>query len=101
LREFPKPRRGKLFPWSQGSGYLHDCWKETIERADVRYLKMHALRHTAATMLVDAGLKPHQLQQMLHASLATTLKYYVGTDRKMMNEAARLIGAGRYAQVSK
>jgi len=98
LRELPKPRTGPMFPWSQTSGHLHECWQATIEKAGVPYLKMHALRHTAATMLVDAGLKPHQLQQMLHASLATTLKYYVGTDRQMMQEAARLIGAGRYAR---
>lgn len=99
LKALPKPRRGPLFPWSQASGHLHACWQQTVARAGVPYLKLHALRHTAATMLVDAGLKPHQLQQMLHASLATTLKYYVGTDRAMMEDAARKIGAGRYSTI--
>lgn len=69
----------------------------TVTRAGVPYLKLHALRHTAATMLVDAGLKPHQLQQMLHTSMATTLKYYVGVNRQMMTDAARLIGKSQYS----
>lgn len=97
LNELPTPRTGKLFPWSQTTGHLHECWQDAVKRAGVPYLKMHAMRHTAATMLVEAGLKPHQLQAMLHASLATTLQYYVGVDRDELRDAARKVNAGRYS----
>lgn len=72
---------------------------EDVAAAGVRYLKMHALRHTAARMMVEAGLKPHQLREVLHASLATTLQYYVSADRESIVDAARRIGKSPYATI--
>jgi len=50
-------------------------------------------------MMVEAGLKPHQLKEILHASLQTTLKYYVGADREAVTDAARRIGKSRYGKL--
>lgn len=96
LKELPT-RTGRMFPWSGSSGHLRDVWVATVQAAGVRYLKLHALRHTAARMMVEAGLKPHQLREMLHASLATTLQYYVSADREAIVDAARRIGRSPFA----
>lgn len=96
LRDLPRPRRGRLFPWSGGSHHVQKTWRGIVAESGVPYLKLHCLRHTAATMLVDAGLRPHQLSQILHASMATTLQYYVGTDREIMADAGREIARSRY-----
>lgn len=98
LKRFPKPRRGRLFPFSATSGYLREQWEVVTKLAGVRYLKLHAWRHTSAKMMVEAGLKPHQLKEILHASLATTLQYYVSADREAIRDAAKRIGASEYAR---
>ncbi len=46
-------------------------------RAEVRHLRFHDLRHTAATLLLNAGINVKVISEMLgHANVAITLQLY-------------------------
>lgn len=48
----------------------------------------HSLRHTHATMLIEAGISPKTVQQRLgHKYVATTLQIYVKSTENMQQEA--------------
>lgn len=61
------------------------------ERAGVRYLNIHALRHMAATTMLRAGMSPALVQQKLrHADIQTTVQVYghlMTTDQEQVNTA--------------
>lgn len=51
----------------------------------------HSLRHTHATMLLEAGAKPKAVQDRLgHSRIATTMDKYVHVTKKMKNETVDL-----------
>ena len=53
--------------------------------------KFHNLRHTHATMLLEAGVNPKYIQERLgHATFEFTLKLYTHTTVKMDNFAAKV-----------
>ena len=57
-------------------GFRRD-WTTILRRADVRYRKPHTLRHTFASMLIQAGEPLTYVQQQLgHHSAAFTLAVY-------------------------
>jgi hypothetical protein len=52
-------------------------FKRAARRHDVREIRMHDLRHTAATMLKDLGVPAKDAQVILgHSDIATTLAIY-------------------------
>lgn len=54
----------------------HGAWKTAVRRADVHDLRIHDLRHTYASRLVQRGVPLVTVSQLLgHASLAMTLRY--------------------------
>jgi ATP-dependent helicase/nuclease subunit A len=51
----------------------------------------HSLRHTHATMLLEAGEKPKVVQQRLgHSRISTTMDTYMHVTRKMQNDTVSL-----------
>ena len=70
-----------------------------IERPGVR---IHTLRHSYATHLLEAGVNVHAIQQYLgHATLKTTLRYFHLTSIKQLDHV-KLIndlmrGGGQWA----
>jgi integrase len=53
-------------------------WRALLVEAGVRYLALHAARHTVATHLMQRGVNPRAVQLLLgHSSPAYTLATYV------------------------
>lgn len=52
-------------------------------------LHFHSLRHTHATMLLEAGEQPHTVAQRLGDSVQTMLRVYARVTEKMKHQAAR------------
>jgi integrase len=61
----------------QEDGFRNNVWRPLLRRAQIRYRKPHTLRHTYASMLIEAGEPLTYVQQQLgHYSPAFTLKVY-------------------------
>ncbi len=65
------------------------AWADLCEAAAVAPVRIHDLRHTAATLLLGEGVPLKVVQQMLrHSRLATTADVYAHVTRKMERAAA-------------
>ena len=57
--------------------FRNNVWTPLLRRAGLRYRKPHTLRHTFASMLIEAGEPLNYVQQQLgHHSPAFTLAVY-------------------------
>jgi integrase len=64
-----------------------------VREAGVPSIRLHDLRHTAATLALTGGAHPKQVQEMLgHARVAITLDVYSHVSEQMHAEAADRIG---------
>lgn len=74
-----RPYKGELRPWSGANWRVR--WHEAIEKAradgiDVPSYSPHALRHTAASLLVQDGVALYDVQRLLgHESPQITARY--------------------------
>jgi len=60
----------------------------------VRRIKFHGLRHTCATLLLQAGQPVHVVSERLgHTQVTMTLQVYAHVLPDMQTEAATTIGA--------
>jgi integrase len=123
FREVPVPRflarqleehvaeldpRALVFTTSSGaplrsSNFRQRIWLPATEACGLDGLRVHDLRHTAASLAVKSGANPKVVQQMLgHASAAMTLDVYAGLFNADLDDvAARLDeAASRVAGVS-
>ena len=68
-------------------------FQSALRRSGLRPIRLHDLRHTAATLALSGGSNPKQVQEMLgHASVAITLDVYSHVTEQMHAEAAQRIG---------
>jgi integrase len=57
--------------------YLRTVFNRTIDKSGVKKISFHGLRHTHATLLLQAGIHPKVVQERLgHRSIQTTLDTY-------------------------
>jgi integrase len=74
--------------------HLGSEFKRLCEEAGVRPIKLHGLRHTCATLLLQAGIPPHVVQQRLgHRNIAITLGVYAHALPAMQQDAAARLAA--------
>jgi integrase len=73
---------------------------QLIAAADVKRIKFHGLRHTCATLLLQARVPVHVVSERLgHASVAMTMEVYAHVLPDMQREAASTLGALLFSQV--
>ena len=68
---------------------LNRYWHKIIEKAGVRYQKPHALRHTHATLLLEAGEQLHVVAERLgHKDAMVTATIYAHVTPKQSRQAS-------------
>ena len=71
---FGAPGGGPL--WRR-SNFSRRIFQPAVERAGLAPLRLHDLRHTAASLAIEAGAPPKPIQALLgHSSITTTLDRY-------------------------
>lgn len=65
-----------------------------LQRAGLDSLTLHGLRHSAATLLILAGIDPaHVAAQLGHSSVKTTLEVYVKPSEERLREGGSILSA--------
>lgn len=86
---FAEPDGKPIHPKAMSWYFVRD-----IAKADVPTIRLHDLRHTYATVALNAGVHPRIVQERLgHASVAITLDVYSHVDMNMQAEAANRVAA--------
>lgn len=69
--------------------YRKRQWLPACERAGVGAVRIHDLRHTACSLLIEAGVPPRVVQQILgHSDIATTMRVYGTVHSHQLDDAA-------------
>ena len=67
---------------------IRNWWKRFIKRHNLRYITIHGLRHTSATLLINEGVHAKIISERLgHADIDTTMNIY-GHALRQANEMA-------------
>lgn len=69
-----------------------DAWHTACDRAGVPRCDMHATRHTAATLLLELGVSPEVIAQILGHSTILSTKGYMHVDRSLAKSALAQLG---------
>ena len=68
---------------------------KVCDKADIRHISMHGLRHTYATRAIERGIQPKILQKLLgHSSIKITMDKYVHVTEDSFADAIRLFEEG-------
>lgn len=97
-RQFTQPEALPVFcdakgqPWSRK--FTLPQFYALLEAAGLPRVRFHDLRHTAATLMLEAGVHPKVVQERLgHASIAITLDTYSHVAPSMQQAAAETLDA--------
>jgi integrase len=76
----------------QNARLVHAHFEPLILKAGVPRIRFHDLRHTAATLLLEAGINPKVVSEMLgHSSVNITLSLYAHVTPAMHYTASRVM----------
>jgi integrase len=103
-----RPAGEPLFPAPNG-GYLREAnWKRSVDwpgakhRAGLPDIRIHDLRHTAASLWLTSGADPKVVQRVLgHATATMTLDLYGHLVDSSLWDAASRIGGKTGAKIVK
>lgn len=77
------------------------AWKALLSAAGVREVRLHDGRHTAATLLLSAGVHPRVVMDLLgHSQMRTTTDIYSHVMPALAREAADRMGATLWGDVA-
>lgn len=77
------------------------AWKALLAKAKVRDVRLHDGRHTAATLLLSAGVHPRVVMELLgHSQMRTTTDTYSHVMPALAQEAADTMGAALWGPES-
>ena len=80
VHRFYRGKKADAETWLQdqtGSDCMEHCMATGIERSGVKRIRLHDLRHSHASMLVDMGVAPLEIAERLgHEKVETTLNTY-------------------------
>jgi integrase len=94
-RRLPERGEGLVFMTTQGNpvrsaAFRHRVFLPSCERAGVRPLRIHDLRHTCASLLMGNGASPKTVQGWLgHTDLRVTMNTYTHAYTSNFDAAAR------------
>ena len=93
-RRLPEPSNGLVFTTIHGNpvrsaAFRSRVFRPACERAGVRPIRVHDLRHTCASLLVSNGASPKSVQSWLgHRDLRVTMNTYTHTFPDDLSRAA-------------
>jgi integrase len=92
------PTHGLLFVYPDGRPMHPDTitvrFNRLVDRAGLPHIRLHDVRHTYATVSLDAGINPKIISERIgHASLAFTLQVYTHRSEGRDRAAAETIAA--------
>ena len=77
-----------------GTNLAERSYRRILERAGLKRIRFHDLRHTAATLLLGRGVNPKIVSEQLgHAQIAITLDLYSHVTPTMQREAVNVLDA--------
>ena len=87
--------------WSTARGrrlvsqnYRQRIWLPSCRRAGLGGTRVHDLRHSACSLLIQAGVHPRVVQQILgHSDIATTMRVYAHVRDEQLEDAAKALEA--------
>lgn len=74
-------------------------WAALLDRAGVDHVRMHDVRHTAATLLLAAGVDPRVIRDILGHSTVAMTQHYQHVDLTMAADALTRLGAQMTPQI--
>lgn len=82
-----------LFHNGQGKSLYHTSptarWRKFIRKNNLKYVRLHDLRHTSATLLIEEGASLKAIQERLrHKEQRTTSNIYAHVTKKVSRELA-------------
>jgi integrase len=85
---FTRPTGGPLDP-----AYVHRVHQILCELADIRKIRFHDLRHSAATLLLEQGVELIVVKDLLgHAQINTTADIYAHVRLRLQRQAIEAMG---------
>jgi integrase len=84
---------GFVFTDARGRAYYPDsltkAFKRRVEKAGLPWIRLHGMRHTMASLWLDAGELAQVVQERLgHSSISITFDVYGHPDKRLQAEAA-------------
>ncbi len=68
-------------------------WKAILKQANVRDVRVHDARHTAATLLIEQGVNIRVVQQVLGHTRVTTTERYTHVSTPLMRDAGERLAS--------
>ena len=81
---------GPIWPYSPE--YVSRRFKELCEKAGVPALTMHSTRHTAASLMLDAGVDPLTIQAILGHTRVSMTSHYARSGDELRRDAVERLG---------